>query len=215
MVFSNFASYLSPNNKTFPMLPDLGFDVVPHINALWMTDLFTNGVIVPSVAYLLTLDPHPAHSTVRLSQTFSLVYLMRCVALVVTSFPDPRPGCQKVTDNFFTTIVFHRCGDCMFSGHTSALAIFSLYWISQSSERFKHLVNVIRLMVCSSFFFGIWAIIANRAHYTIDVLVAVYVCAGTWWSHAYFLERYFPGKLFEKPAFKGTTASGVTEERIQ
>lgn len=33
---------------------------------------------------------------------------------------------------------------------------------------------------------GCWAILANRSHYTVDIVLAIFIVLGVWWSHAHF-----------------------------
>lgn len=37
---------------------------------------------------------------------------------------------------------------------------------------------------------GFWAIIANRSHYTVDVIVALYISIGVWFTISYLEELY-------------------------
>lgn len=113
--------------------------------------------------------------------------------MLVTSLPDPRLDCRGVTENFFTTFRLHRCGDCIFSGHTAVLVVMLLYWLSHEGPAAR-LTRYFRHATLMFFLAGIWAILANRAHYTVDIVVAVYTSAGVWWSHAYFWQTLIAAK---------------------
>jgi hypothetical protein len=42
---------------------------------------------------------------------------------------------------------------------------------------------------------GFWAIIANRSHYTVDVIVAIYISIGVWFTVSYLEEIYILRKI--------------------
>ena len=57
--------------------------------------------------------------------------------------------------------------DCLYSGHTLLLVMLACYWWKQKTP-FKWISIALS---CA----GIYVILANRAHYTADVMIAVYV----------------------------------------
>lgn len=129
-----------------------------------------------------------------------MCFLLRMTTIAATSLPDPRDGCERVTENLFTSFALHRCGDCMFSGHTVILFLCALVWNSYYATFSDHplffrlargLKNCMWLFaICGSL-----VIISNRAHYTIDVLIAAYIAVGVWYFWAYFWnERIVRGK---------------------
>jgi len=112
------------------------------------------------------------------------------MSVFVTSFPDPRIGCERIESNFFTTIVFHRCGDCMFSGHAVVGTLFSLYWLFVNPVERNIIFQFLRTMVWTSSIAELWAIIANRSHYSVDVIVAIYTSTGVFFSFSYFWDKH-------------------------
>lgn len=76
----------------------------------------------------------------------------------------------------------------MFSGHTMLLVIMALMWTSHGfNKTYSILLRV--LSIFTAWFgvgVGIWAILANRSHYSVDVIVAVYVIVGLWYTYTYF-----------------------------
>lgn len=91
--------------------------------------------------------------------------------------------------------MFHRCGDCIFSGHAVVLTLFSLYYFWKSDNE-DHCMLFRILKRCSWFvsLIGMFLILANRSHYTVDILLAVYVSAGVWWSYAYWWKTFIIDK---------------------
>ncbi|PJF16622.1 hypothetical protein PSACC_03619 [Paramicrosporidium saccamoebae] len=202
----------NPSNVHFPILPDLGLAIMPHIKMIWLTDLVVQTPVLYTFVYIFIADPQPVLSICRIGNTLSIAYLLRCVSMVVTSLPDPRPGCVRITSKVFTTFTLHRCGgksqgvmvscvDCLFSGHMIMLTIIGLYWLSHQPSFYHQIAAILKKCTLLLFFAGIWAILANRTHYTIDILVAIYTGAGIWWSFAYFWQNHLAKRLVNVDRF--------------
>lgn len=88
----------------------VGLKFVPQIQELWLTDLFTNIPIIMTSIYIPLIDGQAVLSLCRIGQTLTIAYILRSVSMLVTGLPDPRPTCQRVTANFFTSAPLHRCG---------------------------------------------------------------------------------------------------------
>ncbi|KAF9285759.1 hypothetical protein BGZ68_003585 [Mortierella alpina] len=123
---------------------------------------------------------------------------MRITTVAITSYPDPREGCDRSIGEFFTTFNLHRCGDCMFSGHTVIFVICALIWTSHGYHRFPRRFRWLAISCLIIVWFlcigSAIVVIANRAHYTSDVLVAFYVAAGNFYLWTYILDKYIEGK---------------------
>ncbi|KAF9314240.1 sphingomyelin synthase [Podila horticola] len=194
---ANVASYLSPDNTTTPKLTDRLFDAIPSITLLWLTDLADVLLFAPTVLLVLT-HYRPLYLLCKVLLTWALCNLMRITTVAITSFPDPRIGCQHTVGEFFTTFQLHRCGDCMFSGHTVIFVISALVWTSHGYHRFprryRWLAWLCMLFVWALCIGSAFIVIANRAHYTVDVLVAFYVAGGNWYTLTYLFDRYIEDK---------------------
>ncbi|KAF9942068.1 hypothetical protein BGZ75_001144 [Mortierella antarctica] len=196
-VMANVASYLSPDNTQTPKLSDRLFEAIPSITLLWLTDLADIILFVPTVLLVLT-HYRPLYLLCKVLLTWALCNLMRITTIAITSFPDPRAGCVHSVGEFFSTFTLHRCGDCMFSGHTVIFVISALVWTSHGYHRFPHRLRWLAWM-CLIF---VWClcigsaiiVIANRAHYTVDVLVAFYVAGGNFYIWTHIFEHYIEGK---------------------
>ncbi|KAF9416026.1 hypothetical protein BGZ94_010329 [Podila epigama] len=196
-VMANVASYLSPDNETFPKLTDRGFEAIPSITVLWLTDLADAILFIPTVIMVAT-HYRPLYLLCKVLLTWALCNVMRITTIAITSFPDPREGCVHSVAEFFTTFSLHRCGDCMFSGHTVIFVISALVWTSHGYHRFPRRFRWLGIL-CVLF---VWTlcigsaiiVIANRAHYTVDVLVAFYVAGGNFYIWTYVFDRYIEGR---------------------
>ena len=183
-VFANIASYNSEDNKKNKILSDLGFKLVPKINALWLTDLFDALVFFPTLLFFFGLKKEKLFTVVHRALLTSIVCnLMRITTISVTSCIDPRTTCETVKGDLFTKFLLHRCGDCMYSGHTSILVLCSLVWTSYNKNG-KKAFTVIIWIICV---LGSLNIISNRSHYTSDVVIAYYITAGAWFSLGHFV----------------------------
>ncbi|KAG0257761.1 hypothetical protein DFQ27_004943 [Actinomortierella ambigua] len=196
-VMANVASYLSPDNTETPKLTDRMFEAIPSIQLLWLTDLADAVMFVPTLVLILT-HYRPLYLLCKVLLSWTLCNLMRITTVAITSFPDPRNGCIHQLGEFFTTFTLHRCGDCMFSGHTVIFVISALVWSSHGYHRFPRRYRWLGI-ACVIFAWCLCIgsaliVIANRAHYTADVLVAFYVAGGNWYIWTYVLDRYIEGK---------------------
>ncbi|KAG0210963.1 hypothetical protein BGX28_008671 [Mortierella sp. GBA30] len=196
-VMANVASYLSPDNTQTPTLTDRLFEAIPSITLLWLTDLADVLLFAPTVILVLT-HYRPLYLLCKVLLTWALCNLMRITTIAITSFPDPRSGCVHSVGEFFSTFTLHRCGDCMFSGHTVIFVISALVWTSHGYHRFPHRLRWLA-WICMIFVWCLcigsaFIIIANRAHYTVDVLVAFYVAGGNFYLWTYIFDRYIQDK---------------------
>ncbi|KAF8941028.1 hypothetical protein BGZ58_003166 [Dissophora ornata] len=177
-IMANVASYLSPDNTETPEISDRLFEVIPSIQLLWLTDLADVLMFVPTVLLVLT-HYRPLYLLCKVLLTWALCDLMRIRTVAITSFPDPRDGCIHSVGEFFTTFTMHRCGDCMFSGHTIIFVISALIWTSHGYHRFPQRLRwlgwIALIFVWALCIGSALIVIANRAHYTVDVLVAFYI----------------------------------------
>ncbi|KAG0246925.1 hypothetical protein B0O80DRAFT_430629 [Mortierella sp. GBAus27b] len=192
-VMANVASYLSPDNTKVPKLTDRMFEAIPSIQLLWLTDLADALMFAPTVVLVLT-HYRPLYLLCKVLLTWALCNLMRITTVAITSFPDPRDGCTHTTGNFFTHFTLHRCGDCMFSGHTVIFVISALVWSSHGYHRFPRRLRwlawitvILAWCLCIG---SALIVLANRAHYTADVLVAFYIAGGNFYIWTYVFHRY-------------------------
>ncbi|KAJ8655092.1 hypothetical protein O0I10_009299 [Lichtheimia ornata] len=184
----------------YPPLPDVGFHFLPQLDQLWLTDLFDALLVFPTIVHVVFHRKvvHVAHSWFL---TSTLCNVERIATVAITSFPDPRAGCEMVTSQIWTKVSAHKCGDCMFSGHTVLFVICACVWTTYPpcNQRIARVVisTIIWLLVLA----GSAIVIMNRAHYTVDVLVAWYVGIGNWYIVQYFWKEQtcLTGKQYYKP----------------
>ncbi|KAJ1953339.1 hypothetical protein GGI12_006034, partial [Dipsacomyces acuminosporus] len=164
-------------------LPDVFFDFIGYVDKLWMTDMFDVLMFVPTVLLVLSHE-RPWRVISRLGLAWTLASLIRITTVAITSVPDPRPTCEYVVGNVFSTFTLHRCGDAIYSGHTLIFVICSMVWASFAPKNWIGRIGTTLMFGIA--IAGSLVVIANRAHYTIDVLLAWYIAPGSWYVVAWF-----------------------------
>jgi len=192
-VMANVASSRSLDNTVYPILPDIGFEVVPEMSDINLVDAFDFILIGILLFYVLHL-PTPLLVISQAMILNTMTNLLRITTVASTSFPDPRKGCERITGNPFTSVSLHRCGDDMFSGHSAIYAAVAVVFFTYGrnvahspAARIVHLA--IRLVVLAGAIAGSLVVLSNRTHYTIDVLIAWYITIGAWYVQLWWWEK--------------------------
>ncbi|KAJ2449589.1 hypothetical protein GGI03_007070 [Coemansia sp. RSA 2337] len=181
-----------------------------------MTDMFDALMFVPTAALIITHD-RPWRVVSRLLLSWGLASIIRITTVAITSVPDPRPSCEYAHGNVFSTFTLHRCGDAIYSGHTLIFVVCSLVWSSFAPRNW--LGRILTAFVYGLAIAGSLIVIANRAHYTIDVLLAWYIAPGAWYIVAWFWFWHVTkkGRLLkiEFPVEVGRHRDSDSEEKCQ
>ena len=103
---------------------------------------------------------------------YSFIGLLRCTTISVTSLPTPNPLCRDRTEfpNEGWIFVPTGCNDLVFSGHTTA-ACLTLFLVMCTNDISTFGKAIWFLFFCSCAL----ASTATRDHYTLDVLVSIYI----------------------------------------
>lgn len=126
------------------------------------------------------------------------VYLYRVITISVTILPVPKlpPNtCMPKTDGSVEQILarafstlsgagmdmagYNMCGDYLYSGHTSVITSSTFFILEYSPRRwwvYHYLVQIAAI-------FGVLCILVAHEHYTIDVIVAYYLCSNHFWMY--------------------------------
>ncbi|KAI8868491.1 hypothetical protein GQ42DRAFT_115512, partial [Ramicandelaber brevisporus] len=174
---ANVASFRSKSIANPRPLPDAMHDVLLEIHQLDLTDVFDFAMLVPTVAWIL-ISPEPVFVFAHVLTAWGITNFMRSTTMAVTSLPDPRNGCEFVESDLLTTFTLHRCGDCIFSGHTIIFVISALVWTTLG-----HVIQIV--FAVAMWLLAIVAalvVLANRAHYTVDVLLSFYITVANWYA---------------------------------
>jgi len=139
------------------------------------------------------------YSTMMLARFLAVCALaqaLRIVTFLVTSLPGPNYHCRPDSKNYnpprgmwdiFTTQdPFTHCGDLIFSSHTIFVILCVATWTKYANLSWVHRW----LMYLFPPFFGLF-VVAARKHYSVDIVVAMYVVPLVWTVY----DTKFPDKL--------------------
>ncbi|KAI8068072.1 PAP2 superfamily C-terminal-domain-containing protein [Gongronella butleri] len=118
------------------------------------------------------------------------LYIFRGITLVVTTLPSPlidhcepspialhgSPGERLLYLFQVVTGVINPCTDQIFSGHTAVLMSCVMIWRIHSRMRWPY-AWVLYILATA----GMFVIIATHFHYTVDVLLAVFIVYTSWY----------------------------------
>lgn len=176
---------------------DITFKVLPYVPTTRPADLFASAAPAYLVLrFIVFPGPLSLRWTIlcRWLTVWGTIWMVRSLTIVVTPLPNPDHTCKPIIsfpDNLFAEAFMIAitkdltCQDVMFSGHTVALTLSTLFiskytsvapWSSIGASRawisVSTFVNVFgSLFVVTGYYF----IAASHFHYTLDVLVGALV----------------------------------------
>jgi PAP2 superfamily C-terminal len=208
-VIANLGSFWSPVKAYNPPLSDA-------LNELFNSNTYrlsyneaANAVMYAFggvTIFLIIINRLALFIAIKLITALTITYFLRCTTVPVTNLPDSWQRGNRILTDFYSEFSTDRGGDLIFSGHTLLVALFA-----HCHSSFYLLGNSMTLHVLSGLFGWISAglvmvfIVVGRLHYTIDVLLGLYIASGVWWSLSYFFSRFFREPVF-KMSFKERNA---------
>jgi len=178
-----------PDMETYPPLPDILLDNLPHIP--WAFEMCeVSGMVLLGLWVLVVL--FHKHRFILLRRFFSIsgtIFLLRCVTMLITSLSvpgkhldcAPRPYGDIYNKLYNAFVIWtgagmtlqgvRTCGDYMFSGHTVGLTLLN-FFITEYTSRKLYMLHTFS-WICNVF--GVFFILAAHEHYSIDVFVAFYI----------------------------------------
>lgn len=200
----NIAYY---RNVQGPHLKDLGYELIPEINDQYNFISEVVLCVINAIGFGSMFVPifyHPQRQMlstinmgVRVLNVLVLGNLLRPIMYLGTSLPSPADHCMPGSDTYdppqnaleiFThySSVSGNCGDLIFSGHTLQDMVLLLHVYRHSKDIFLGsnkariiLTSVMSVLVALQLIF----IIASRNHYTVDVVVGIYVSSTLWYIY--------------------------------
>ncbi len=186
-------NWMTHHHRPGPRLDDLGFRLIPELGDeyFWVSerlmDMFFLFYFPPVVmAYSTTL--------IEVGHLLSILYILRTISFLSTFLPSPashaktepaEKGPLTWRKMWLTFNMTKGRGDLLFSGHC-----LHSYVILQAAS--FHLPAWCITLGWISFLIQIYFIIACRKHYTVDILVALYVCSLVWhWYQASVKPLFF------------------------
>lgn len=208
----SLAWYRHPYDR--PALDDIVHTTFPAL-AAWGRFGIPNAMVaaeLPPALLLLLRHAHARRLLCRAVVVYSMTMAARAVLVLSTTLPDSSPLCRdpemvgaagraapptwqeldaRARRIIFTAGTTLTCGDMMFSGHTVIFVLLALVWTHYlfPGPRFR----AARAGAWLWNLLGLFMIVVTRLHYTIDVLVAVYVTCSLWHQvHRCLLPRLPP-----------------------
>lgn len=151
------------NNKTKPKVFDIAYKYLPDLSDYKYLEYFID--ILVAVPVILIFFFAKAEIYKQFSISFLLIHLLRSIFIHSTILPKTKDYVHNETYNLYN-IIFGHCYDKIFSGHF-ATTIISSFFLFKSGIITNQLGLVLYNLILAL------ALLLNRAHYTIDLLVAI------------------------------------------
>ncbi|KAI5170980.1 shingomyelin synthase [Nematocida sp. LUAm3] len=192
---ANISSFWTPVKAYNYPLIDLGndfFNVTAYTNG-WMTVIDVCMIVFCAfTALVIIINRLAVFIALKVMITLIIAYLLRCVTLLVTSLPDSWNMGTRTVENMYSAFGRYRGGDLIYSGHTLLTVTFAHAWSSfylvSDSYAFHWISSIIAWLVTGMI---LVFIVVGRTHYTIDVILSLYITTGIWWSLSYFITQFF------------------------
>ena len=151
-----------PDTEARPPLEDVGFNTVPYLRSRTYSHLIDLTLYGALVFVLICSN----RNQLKLFLTSALyIFLIRFVCLYVTRIPHTGSECKKSTKS---VVQSNECNtDYIFSGHTSMLLLSLLH--------LREIYPGYTVPFAALFTTFVYLIVATRAHYTVDVVLAIVI----------------------------------------
>jgi len=244
MTSRNLAFYRHEIGK--PLLKDLGFDLLPRSERplVSLMSEFPVKLALFSVFFMCAFTlfdntrtrkkPHAVSILFRMGMVALLGQTLRIISFISTSLPGTSDFCvseaaraaqpKTLTEVFVTRFVISlnsNCGDLMFSGHMLHLIVFIMTFhryadICFSPRVSQWWISCMKLALWLMVPIQALCIIAQRHHYTADVVVATYLTPLLWyfycnklhkvdWVPAHFMYNIMPPARLPEPEIANAT----------
>ncbi|RHZ10987.1 hypothetical protein DYB26_008488 [Aphanomyces astaci] len=166
------------------------------------------------IAVLFLVHPRRLLILRRFTMIYAWINFLRAFCVAVTSLPDASPMCISQFDSrkgAYKSLpifpkAFHRafkvlirpshhitCGDMIFSGHTVFLVLCALTVTTAElntpfTRAHPWVLTLVKTATVIGSTLGAFAIVGTRLHYTLDVLIAIYVTIQTWYTYHWLSE---------------------------
>ncbi|KAG0207307.1 hypothetical protein BGX33_006913 [Mortierella sp. NVP41] len=174
-------------NYTNIYLEDRGFDIFPAQQDITPANTFVMTSVVFTLIAIAILCPSWQTRIIVLRRVFWVVgalSVLRATTLSVTTMPTPKVGCKPATATGFGEMFWialqmipgtvQACTDDIFSGHTVFMVTCAIQWRLYIRNSWIKYVSFIYITV------GLYFVIATRLHYTVDVVLAVFITYAMW-----------------------------------
>ena len=214
MVWRNLAFYRYPDyvDKS-QRLRDLGFEIVPPLpeGKHWIGDIpmWTLSATMTCMGFFAffgnvdgRVKPHFFNMATRFSEMLAIGHTLRFCTYIGTTLPGSADHCfgdfrgmdppkpTTLREVFFTRFALapgNNCGDLAYSGHIFQcfLEILIIFKYSKACLRLPPILHTMLLVIvtCCAII-QVPILLSARNHYTVDVVIALYVTPLLWFWHS-------------------------------
>ncbi|KAL1459101.1 hypothetical protein WDU94_011109 [Cyamophila willieti] len=188
-----------PDRKIYKPLPDIFLDRVPATD--WTLDVSEVLIMISTnvMVVVILLHRHRFIILRRLFLMLGLLYMMRSVTMFVTVLPmsSRTYTCAEKANSTSPALIAKRviqlfsgfglsingkhtyCGDYIYSGHTTILAMSYMMIQEYSPKRFF----LLHWGAFATGVVGVIMVLTAHGHYTVDVLIAYYITTRLFWTY--------------------------------
>jgi hypothetical protein len=182
-----------------PPLPDFGHEWLPHLRPESLNDIIFGSLVVSWILFMILIAEREEipHILMKWLLCHGTLFLFRILTISLTSLPVTQNHCREhyikiinVAWNSFLGMISlgalsQHCGDLLFSGHSIVITLIWLVFrdhckFCQTGVVYDSVVIFVRILVYSWAFCAYVAIIATRNHYTVDVIIGIYLTVTTY-----------------------------------
>jgi hypothetical protein len=179
-----------------PRLPDIGFEILPELPEHWKIVsevlIYMNHIIGAIIILTPLFQTTFEYSTVMvglgLLKKLTIMHMIRIIMYLSTTLPGPATHCQPGSVSWnpptnwveilfrFSTYADKNCGDLIPSGHMLQNISFTIltYKYAPLFYNINFAKFLTGIQIVNSILQPIF-IVASRNHYTIDIVVAIYI----------------------------------------
>lgn len=150
-------------NKT--ELFDMFHKILPDLHKY--SDATNNIILITGIISLYFFSN--TNLTVEFLSKFVIIMAIRAFTIISTILPKHHACDETISP---TSVVVGGCYDKIFSGHTAFVLLLTLLYFRE------HIINMPLLIGINAL--NILLILATRSHYTIDVLLAIFVTSSVY-----------------------------------
>ena len=155
---------LKKTNDSTPPLKDVGFKTLPHLRSPIYSH-FIDIVLYSSLVFTYISLNQEQLRPFLISAFF--IFLIRFICLFVTRFPHTGSDCNSKNTASFLVQSNECYTDYILSGHTSLFLLSLLH--------LREVYPTYAMPFLALFTVFVYLIVATRAHYTVDVVLAIIV----------------------------------------
>lgn len=206
-IFRNLAYYRYDNNNGVG-LKDLMFELIPHDEEMVLskrTDVPFHLIQRVALAFFIIGSlyegekhnkPYITNVVRRFLAMFAIAHTLRFITYIGTTLPGSSMSClntdgseaPKTIMECFTRLapINGNCGDLVFSGHTTFMVLLFMLVNHYGLQIYKGQIWKFRFFQALFVLVIIWQIhniIAARNHYTVDIIIALYLIPLLWYFY--------------------------------